>query len=91
MPGESNVFTRPSSLFRPHNLSGQSLNPNRKSRSLAVVHFEVNYPFCNGPEEKMVETPGTAPGSDTLIAHPFIAIAGCPAPLIWRYPVKFQY
>jgi len=29
----------------------------------------------------MVETPGTAPGSDTLIAHPFIAIAGKPAPL----------
>ncbi len=31
----------------------------------------------------MVETPGTAPGSDTLIAHPFIAIAGKPALLIW--------
>lgn|GEM_PF-2417047 len=32
----------------------------------------------------MVETPGTAPGSDTLIAHPFIAIAGKPAHRIWR-------
>ena len=61
MPSESNVFTRSSILFHPH---------------------QPGSPVGLGAAARMVEVPGTAPGSDPFIARAFIAIAGCPAPLI---------
>ena len=58
---KANVFSRPSILFRPHQLLPHGAGP------------MVLAQWC-GREEKMVEPPGTAPGSDPVITRAFIAI-----------------